>query len=191
MRQSYSAPPREKFDPVELLVTLKLRVSISQHRISADPDDRFSQNSLTARQRRSTLPATRSPRASSQLIVIAMGHERGFCSHAFSFFQCPLDIWPQGRLDDGATCARVNCSVVATHLARMEDPPPFSKPEEIAAEANDATETIELVDDMLANLQKSLSRCSFGRSVRSRALSIRIGSKYSVMFGQSQRVRPL
>jgi hypothetical protein len=38
----------------------------------------------------------------------------------------------------------------------MQDPSPFSNPKEIAAEEKTAAERIELLQDLVANLEKSL-----------------------------------
>jgi hypothetical protein len=54
----------------------------------------------------------------------------------------------------------------------MEDPPPFSNREEIAAEEKTTTETSELLEELVANLKKSLSVSVPFRSVSALASSI-------------------
>jgi hypothetical protein len=84
-------------------------------------------------------------------IILAMGQDTGFCSHAFSFFQYLIDLWPQSGLDDRVTYVLVTCSIAATHLARTEDPPPPPQEQPEATDEKDA-ETIDLLEDLLANL---------------------------------------
>jgi hypothetical protein len=153
VRESNPAQLSEKFDPDGLFVALNyLKSGILHMPTTVDAIicvTKFFDGVIAA------MKAPGNEIAADDLlpaIILAMGQDSGFCSHAFSFFQYLVDIWPQAGLDDRVTYVLVTCSIAATHLARMEERPALPTPMEIAAEEEKNAETIELLEDLLANL---------------------------------------
>jgi hypothetical protein len=94
-------------------------------------------------------------------IVIAMSMDTGFCSHAYSFFQYLVDIWPPMGIDESITYKLVTCAVAASHLAsgqprgkkqQEEAPPPEEAPLDNAQRARQTEETINMLEGLLGML---------------------------------------
>jgi hypothetical protein len=92
-------------------------------------------------------------------IVMAMSMDSGFCSHAYSFFQYLVDIWPPMGIDESITYKLVTCSIAASHLASgqprgrkqqpEEAPQPEEDPVDDAQRARQTEETIDMLQGLL------------------------------------------